>query len=164
MCSRTRNPPANRFRIASDLVAIRSPQSEIRNDAQDRVRVTEILQHDVGSRGAQLLDAVAAGRDRDRSRPAERRARHVERRVANDDGVSGCERRPAARRDARDRFRHQAVAMRRIVAERAARKVAPEIEIFELDARALFVVAGEQCEIDIVARGTARRAARARRA
>ena len=42
--------------------------------------------------------------------------------------------------------------MRRIVAKRAARKVAPQIEVFELETSARLVVAGQQREIDVVTR------------
>ena len=53
----------------------------------DRPGITQILEHDVRSCRAQLVDAVIAGGDRDQSRTAGLRARNVERCVANDDGV-----------------------------------------------------------------------------
>jgi hypothetical protein len=53
------------------------------------VGVTEVLQHRVGSRGAQILDGVAAGRNRHRSRAGECRARHVQWRIADHHRVSG---------------------------------------------------------------------------
>ena len=57
------------------------------NRLHDRPGITQILEHDVRSGRAQLIDAVIAGGDCDQSRAAGLRARHVERRVADDDGV-----------------------------------------------------------------------------
>ena len=58
-----------------------------KNRLHDRPGISQILKHDIRSCGAQLVDAVIAGGDRDQSRAAGLRAGDVERRVANDDGV-----------------------------------------------------------------------------
>ena len=49
------------------------------------------------------------------------------------------------------RLSEEGIAVRRVVAERAAPEVAPQIEVFELHARTGFEVAGEQRQADIVA-------------
>ena len=101
---------------------------------------------------------------RKRSRTDVDGAADVERGVADHDRVGRGECRPAARAHRSERLRHQHVSMRRIVAEGAARKVSPEIEVFELEARAGFVVAGEEREKDVVQRSERVEQRRGRRA
>ena len=80
------------------------------------------------------------------------RTRDIVRRVADDDDVRVVERAETARPRPIDGERHQRVAIRRIVAERAAAEVVPQIEVAELDARSLLEVAGEQAEDHVVSR------------
>jgi hypothetical protein len=50
---------------AGNPPSIRTPQSEIRNDAQDLLGIAKVLQDDVRAGRAQLLDAVIPRRNGD---------------------------------------------------------------------------------------------------
>src|SRR5439155_5374637 len=99
---------------------------------QDRLGIAEILEHDIGSSCAQLIDGVIPGGDRDRSRAARLRARDIERRIADDHGVRSRERRTSAAGDARERLRHQTIAIGGTIAKCAAPEIPPKIEVFQL--------------------------------
>src|SRR4051794_13144725 len=96
---------------------------------------------------------MAPGRDAERSRAHVLGATDIERRIADHNGVGGGECRAAACRYGGQRLGHEHVAMRRRVAESTAWKVFPEIEIFELEPRAGFVVARDEREVHVVSRG-----------
>src|SRR5262245_35413609 len=96
---------------------------------------------------------VASGGDTDRTRSTGQRDAHVERCVADDHRVGSYGAQTADTLDGRQRNRQQSIPVVNDVAERAARKVAPEIEVLELDPRAPLEVSGEQRKKYIVMPG-----------
>src|SRR6185436_20868765 len=95
---------------------------------------------------------MTPGRDRNRARARRLRARDVERCVANHDRVARGDAGSAGLRDVRHRPWQQPIALRRIVAVRAAAEVVPQIEVLELYLCAGLEVTGEQGEVNVVAR------------
>src|SRR5688572_30602097 len=72
------------------------------------------------------------------------------RRIADNDDIAPVDpRRPACDR-ASNRDLEQRVALLDIVAEGPAAKIAPEVEVLELDAGAALEVTGEQCQVGIL--------------
>ena len=94
--------------------------------------------------------------------PDDARAFDVVRRVADHDHpLDGLGRNVVGFRP-RARDRHQRIAIRRIVAERAPLEELPDLEMLQLDLGGLAIVAGQQRQVQVIVRRRALRATRAR--
>src|SRR5207237_5666060 len=98
---------------------------------------------------AQAVDRVASGRHANRHRANRHGTRDVVRRVADHDDICRIHVTDPTCARARDCDRYQRVAIRRVVTKRPAPEVPPEIEVLELDARAIEEVARQQTQRDI---------------
>src|SRR5262249_57274968 len=81
--------------------------------------------------------------------PRNRGAGDAERRTAAPRGLARRRRGAAAFANAREGARQQPVAIGRVVAERAAAEIAPQVEVFQLRARGLLEIAGQEREVHV---------------
>ena len=106
-CGRDRGPGGHRVRIALHRPAAVIPQQPSRIN-----RIAPALEHVSRAAVAQLVEGVAAGRDTDGHGADGLRARHIVRRVADDDDVGRRECRQPAFARALERDRHERIAIR----------------------------------------------------
>ena len=114
------------------------------------MRVQEILEHDVGAGLPKLIDRVAARRDGDRHRARDARAFDVVRRIADDNHAIRLDIGDARLPGAFHGDRNEIVPVGRVAAKCAAWKVLPQVEVFQLDARPIDEIPGQQRERHVV--------------
>jgi superoxide dismutase, Cu-Zn family len=114
---------------------------------EGRGEIAEVLKDDVGTRRVQLVGGVFAGRHGNYARAVRLRAGNVEWRVADDNNAIGAHgrRQPVSAR-AVHRHRHQVIAVERVVAERAAAEIPPEVEMTQLHLGRVREIARQQAQ------------------
>lgn len=97
----------------------------------------------VGTRARQLLDGVRSRCDAERHRAVRPRARDVERRVSDDDHIASDD---AGGRGTGDGDGHEIAPIDVMIAKCADPELLPQIEMPELDGRALLEIARQQAD------------------
>jgi Cu-Zn family superoxide dismutase len=128
----------------------RSVRDSARQNCEEPFAIAQILECDRGAAGPQLVHRVITRRYANRYCPHCKCASHIVRCIADNHDLVWWNIDEPAHACSVQGKRHQRVSIRRVVAERAAAEVAPQIEVFQLDSCALLEVSGQKAKQDIV--------------